>query len=122
MRLTLLLRSVVPAIITILLGGCVSHPKYLDVPNTKFFDVSLDQTKTPPQLHVVGLSFHSALAVKHVEVVPDGSGLNLLVELTAARAGQSGRFEVWVPLPSPDTPVTFGQDKQPIWPRNAQQK
>lgn len=100
----------------------MAHPKYLDVQNTKFFEVSLDQVKASPQLHIIGLSFHSALAVKQVEVVPDGRNLNLLVELTVARPGQSGRFEIWVTLPSPDTVVTFGPDKEPIWPRRAQQK
>lgn len=104
-------------ILAIILGGCVAYPKYLDVPNTKFFELSLDQTKTPPQLHIVGLSFHSALSIKRVEVLPDGRGFNVMVELTPARSGLSGRFEAWVPIPDPDTIVTFGPEKQRIWPR-----
>jgi hypothetical protein len=68
-----------------------------------------------PCLEIRGLLFHSALAVETVEVHSKQKVQQVLISMTAARAGLSGAFKVDVPVPGNVDQVVLGHDTTPLW-------
>lgn len=65
---------------------------------------------------VSGLAFHSALAVdKIITKTNSDSSITMLVYLSTARSGMSGRFKYEINIPPNINTVTFGNEKVIIW-------
>ena len=103
-----------------LLGACAMYPReVLEKRDAQFFDVDILQEEGACQLKVSGLAFKSAMAVERVEAKKIGkSELNILIHLTQAKKGMSGRFSEVLIVPQAIQIVTFGDGRVPIWRRS----
>ena len=94
----------------------MSYPEYVEARDVRFTRMQLRPGDGPPTLDVAGFVFHSALAVKGVQVTRHEGQRQVLVALTPVGRGGDGNFAVEVVLDRPDEPVVFGPAAAPIWP------
>ena len=91
-------------------------PEFVDAKDVRFFEITEVTKGDRTYLHLRGLVFHSALAVKGIEIAAEPDGQWVRVGLTPASKGLSGAFEVDVPLLESKKNVKFGPLKTKIWP------
>lgn len=96
----------------------MSYPDFVEAKDVRFFEVKAIRDEESLHLHIAGLVFHSALAVERVEIRNDGPNAWVMVKLTPAAKGLSGKFKVDVPMRLPEETVLFGPTKVKIWPIN----
>ena len=94
----------------------MNHPKIVEAKDVQFSDVREVESQGTRALRLEGLVFHSALAVEGVDISQSEGVARVMVKLTPAKSGLSGRFVVDVPLPRHDTRVLFGPSEVQIWP------
>lgn len=95
--------------------GCTTLLKYEDV---QFYKLRETQSKPVVSLEISGLAFHSSLAVDKIKTKTKDKSLAVLVYMTLARRGLSGRFTYNFDVPERVDSVTFGPDKHLIWQRS----
>jgi len=69
-------------------------------------------------LRIRGLAGHSALMIERTTVERKGRTAQVLVELTLARDGGSGNFELALNIDPPIDEVIFGSEKAIVWQRS----
>lgn len=94
----------------------MAYPEFVDAKDVRFFEITEVTKGDRNYLHLRGLVFHSALAVKGVEITAEPDGQWVLISLTPTTKGLSGAFEVDVPLLESKKVVKFGPLKTKIWP------
>ena len=94
----------------------MTHPEFVEAKDVRFFEITEVTKGGRNYLHLRGLVFHSALAVKGIEITAEPDGQWVLVSLTPATRDLSGTFEVDVPLLESKKVVKFGPLKTKIWP------
>lgn len=94
----------------------MTHPQFVAAKDVKFFEIREISKGDGRIIYLKGLVFHSSLAVKSVEVKSEGGHPWVLVSLTPAAAGLSGRFEIEVQIQGIAPRILFGPEKHIIWP------
>lgn len=94
----------------------MNHPEFVEAKDVRFFEIKESAPAGARSIKLKGLVFHSALAVETVDISQEGDAVKVLVKLTPAKKGLSGRFEVDVPLSANTNKVLFGPSAIQIWP------
>ena len=110
---------IVPALLFVGLAvGCAEdRSSVLEVKDVQFFEATASNAEGHTHLHISGLAFHSALAVKELEQNVDGASLHLAIVLVPARPGLSGSFDYVIDVPAACKTVTFGKSNAVVWRR-----
>lgn len=94
----------------------MTHPEFVETKDVKFLELREKGLGESKKLYIKGLIFHSALAVKRVEIRTSDGIPWILISLTPAAPGLSGAFEVEVPIREVGLRILFGPQKDVIWP------
>jgi hypothetical protein len=110
--------SVLISMMASTLGGCMqkAFPEVVEAKDVKFTTRRLETVGGKSVLHIGGFVFHSALGVRTVAVAGDPEAPNVMVYLTPAKQNVDGNFLINVPLQSPKSTVTFGNERTLVWP------
>jgi hypothetical protein len=93
------------------------EPMILEVKDIYYFNITSARQKGGVILDISGLCFHSALAVKSMEIRRDRKDLLIHLHLAPASKGLSGSFNYSIWVPRGIEKVLLGSKKQvEIWP------
>jgi hypothetical protein len=70
-------------------------------------------------VRISGLSGHSALSIKKITTVREGTSQVVLVHVFLGRSGTSGSFSYDVIVPNSVNEIRFGKERVTIWTRKA---
>jgi hypothetical protein len=90
----------------------------LELKDVLRFSVTEEPNAKLCSLRIRGLVEHSALMIERTVVERNGRTAQALVELSLARDGGSGNFDLAVNIDASIDEVVFGKDKAVVWRRS----
>lgn len=109
-------QHLIASLLALLFGGCMNYPEFVEARDVKFLEMREIGMGSERCLYLRGFVFHSALAVKQVDIGRHDGQPWVRIALEPTGPGRSGAFELRVPIPGPDARVWFGPSRTLLWP------